>query len=60
VNADREWLSELAADLGVAPKEVAAAIALLRSGRADLVAAVVARRMTVRKALIAAREIGAS
>lgn len=49
--------AELAAHLDVAPKEVAAAVTLLRSGRADLIAAVVdrRRRMTVRAAPTAAR-----
>jgi hypothetical protein len=50
VTAEREWLREFAANLGVAPKEVTAAIALMRSGRGDLVAKVMARTMTVREA----------
>jgi hypothetical protein len=57
---EREWISDLAADLGVTPSEAKLAITLARNGRAELIAAVVAGQMTVRKALIAARETMAS
>jgi hypothetical protein len=57
---DREWLNELAGDLGVTPKEVATAIVLLRTGRSDLLTAVVAKRMTICEALTAARKAAAS
>jgi hypothetical protein len=43
-------IADLAADLGVGPKEVATAVALIRSGRSDLITAVMAGRMTVRAA----------
>jgi hypothetical protein len=55
---DRVWLNELAADLGIAPKEATTAITLMRTGRSYLVAAVLAGRMTVREALAAARADG--
>jgi hypothetical protein len=50
----RERATELANDLGVAPSEIERAVALLRSGRADLVEAVMAKKMTVRAALATA------
>jgi hypothetical protein len=50
-----EQLTELADDLHAAPREVAAAIALVRTGRIDLVTEVIAGRMTVHKALTTAR-----
>ena len=46
----------LTADLGIGPKEVSIAVALIRSEREDLIAAVMAGRLTVRAALAAARE----
>jgi hypothetical protein len=51
-----EQLIELADDLNVAPREAAIAIALIRTGRTDLVAAVLNGRMTVGTALAAARK----
>jgi hypothetical protein len=51
-----EQLIELADDLHVAPHEVAAAIALVRTAHVDLLAAVMSGRMTVREALAAAQK----
>jgi hypothetical protein len=45
----------IAAHLGADPKEVGLAVALARTGRTDLLAAVMARRIDVRAALQAAR-----
>ena len=49
-----QQLTKLADDLNVAPWEAAAAVALMRTGRADLLAAVMDRRLSVRAALAAA------
>ena len=48
-------ISKRSADLGVAPKEVTAAVALMRSGRTDLITEVMNKRLTVRAALAAVR-----
>jgi hypothetical protein len=45
----------LASDLGADAREVEAAIALMRTGRTDLLIQVTARRMTIRAALKVAR-----
>jgi hypothetical protein len=50
-----ERFEELAAEFNVAPKD-AAAVSLMHAGRADLIAAVLDRRLTVRAALTAARK----
>ena len=52
----REQLVELADDLGIEPKRIAAVVALMRTGRADLVAAVMEKRLSLRAALATARE----
>jgi hypothetical protein len=41
----------LAADLGADPREIAAAIQVMQSGRADLIVELLAARMNVRAAL---------
>jgi hypothetical protein len=51
-----EQITDLAVAHRVPPREVELAIALIRSGRADLLSAVMDGRMTVRAALAAARE----
>jgi hypothetical protein len=45
----------LAAALRVDPRELKLAVQLMRSGRADLIAAVIAGRSTVRQALASAQ-----
>jgi hypothetical protein len=52
----REQLVELADDLGIEPKRVAPVVALMRTGRADLIVEVMNRRLSVGAALAAARE----
>jgi predicted PhzF superfamily epimerase YddE/YHI9 len=52
----REQLVELADDLGIEPKKVATAVALMRTGRADLIVEVMNSRLSVGAALAAARE----
>jgi hypothetical protein len=53
---DRDLVLAVARDFGVAPTEVESAIALIRTGRAELVTAVINKRLTVPQALQIARK----
>jgi hypothetical protein len=45
----------IAGHLNVDPREVEAAVSLMRAGRSDLIAAVTTKRLTIKAALQAAR-----
>jgi hypothetical protein len=53
--APKRAITDLAVRIGIDPGEAERAIALARSGNSDLIAKVMAGRMTVRQALAAAK-----
>jgi hypothetical protein len=55
VTSQQQQVLGLASQLGADPREIEMAIQLMRTGRADLIVAVTAQRMTIRAALKAAR-----
>jgi hypothetical protein len=53
---DRDIVLDVATTAGVTPAEVERAIALIRTGRAELVAAVIAKKISIDQALRLARQ----